>query len=206
MDRRPVQSREWSIFKKLAAFCATRKIKPNTISLFSMLGAVVASSAIIIAPHTTSSLQLGLCLVATILGVLFRLSCNLIDGMVAVEGKQRTPAGEIYNDVPDRISDVLVLAALGYLSPESVVSVALGWMVAVLSVMTAYIRMLGGSCKMKQDFGGPFAKQQRMLAAIILMFIYFIERIYNTSTIYATILLAVLAIGVALTFWLRACS
>ena len=33
-------------------------------------------------------------------GVLGRLLCNLLDGMVAVEGGKRSKSGELYNDVP----------------------------------------------------------------------------------------------------------
>jgi phosphatidylglycerophosphate synthase len=38
----------------------------------------------------------------------------------------------------------------------------LGWLAGVLAVLTAYVRMLGGSLGLKQDFSGPMAKQQRM--------------------------------------------
>lgn len=37
-------------------------------------------------------------------GVLGRLLCNLLDGMVAVEGGKRSKSGELYNDVPGLIS------------------------------------------------------------------------------------------------------
>jgi len=40
--------------------------------------------------------------------------CNLLDGMVAIEGGLKTPAGELFNDVPDRISDPLILVGAGY--------------------------------------------------------------------------------------------
>ncbi len=46
--------------------------------------------------------------------VQLRLLCNLLDGLVAVEGGLRTKTGEIYNELPDRISDALFLAAAGY--------------------------------------------------------------------------------------------
>jgi len=34
-----------------------------------------------------------------------RLICNLLDGMVAVEGGMSSPAGPVFNELPDRISD-----------------------------------------------------------------------------------------------------
>ena len=48
-----------------------------------------------------------------------RLLCNLFDGMVAVEGGFKTKSGEIYNELPDRVADVLILAGAGYAMPSS---------------------------------------------------------------------------------------
>jgi phosphatidylglycerophosphate synthase len=44
----------------------------------------------------------------------FRLLCNLLDGMVAVEGGKGSVTGPIYNEAPDRIADVLILIGAGY--------------------------------------------------------------------------------------------
>ena len=38
----------------------------------------------------------------------------------------------------------------------------LGWAAAVLAVLTAYVRVLGGSLGLTQHFIGPMAKQHRM--------------------------------------------
>ena len=46
--------------------------------------------------------------------VQLRLLCNLLDGMVAVEGGRSSPVGALYNEVPDRVADSLLLVALGY--------------------------------------------------------------------------------------------
>ncbi|NJS38761.1 MAG: CDP-alcohol phosphatidyltransferase family protein, partial [Rhodobacteraceae bacterium] len=42
-----------------------------------------------------------------------RLVCNLIDGMVAVEGGQGTKDGPFWNEAPDRASDLLFLLGAG---------------------------------------------------------------------------------------------
>src|SRR5438105_2817615 len=36
-----------------------------------------------------------------------RLLCNLLDGMVAIEGGFRSRSGEVFNELPDRVSDVV---------------------------------------------------------------------------------------------------
>src|SRR5438132_145918 len=46
--------------------------------------------------------------------VQFRLACNMLDGMVAVESGVASPVGELYNEIPDRISDAAALIGLGY--------------------------------------------------------------------------------------------
>ena len=38
----------------------------------------------------------------------------------------------------------------------------LGWIAALAAVLTAYVRLLGGSLRLAQDFCGPMAKAQRM--------------------------------------------
>nr|MBA3686446.1 CDP-alcohol phosphatidyltransferase family protein [Planctomycetota bacterium] len=90
-----------------------------------------------------------------------RLLCNLLDGMVAVEGGLRSPTGELWNDVPDRFADVLILVPVGYATgvawgPE------LGWVAGMAALLTAYQRWLGAGVGRGQDFGGPLAKPQRM--------------------------------------------
>jgi phosphatidylglycerophosphate synthase len=90
-----------------------------------------------------------------------RLLCNLLDGMVAVEGALGSRTGEVYNDLPDRIADPLLIVPAGYASglawgPE------LAWTAGLLSLLTAYIRMLGGASGLAQNFRGPMAKPHRM--------------------------------------------
>jgi phosphatidylglycerophosphate synthase len=93
--------------------------------------------------------------------------------MVAVEHGRATPTGPLFNEVPDRIADVLVLAAAGASAAAAADSgpvadwgSAAGWIAAVAALMTAYVRELGRALGAPADFGGPFAKQQRMWAIV----------------------------------------
>jgi len=85
---------------------------------------------------------------------------------VAVEGGMQSPGGAVYNDLPDRISDAVTLLGVGYSISAWPWAVDLGWAAALLAVMTAYVRVLGGACGLPQRFSGPFAKQQRMVVII----------------------------------------
>lgn len=87
-----------------------------------------------------------------------RLLCNLLDGIVAVEGGLKGKAGELFNEFPDRVEDTLFLAAAGHACGAP----ALGWACAALAAITAYIRTLGVSLGQRQDFSGPCAKPHRM--------------------------------------------
>lgn len=88
-----------------------------------------------------------------------RLLCNLIDGMVAIEGGRQTRVGVLYNELPDRVSDAATLIGAGYAVMSEPV---LGWLAALLAVMTAYIRAVGKAEGTGNDFCGPMAKPHRM--------------------------------------------
>jgi phosphatidylglycerophosphate synthase len=91
------------------------------------------------------------------------LLCNLFDGMVAIEGGRQSPVGGLYNEVPDRLADSLFIVPLGY----AIGTPWLGWAGALAAAVTAYIRVLGGSLGLAQDFRGPMAKQHRMAVLTI---------------------------------------
>lgn len=65
-----------------------------------------------------------------------RLLCNLFDGMVAIEGGKRSENGDLFNDIPDRFSDVLLLVPAGYIAGGW--GIELAWLAAILAIMTAY--------------------------------------------------------------------
>jgi phosphatidylglycerophosphate synthase len=105
-------------------------------------------------------LTAALLLVACV-GIQGRLLCNLLDGMVAVEGGKGRKAGEIYNDAPDRVADVLILVGAGY-AAGGAHGPLLGWIASVIALLTAYVRVLGRSLGAGIYFIGPMAKQHRM--------------------------------------------
>lgn len=155
--RRPVSSRDTPLFKKMAAALAKKGVTPNQISLASMFFAAAAAAVLATAD--------GWLLWAAALGIQLRLLCNLFDGMVAVEHKKGSPVGELFNEVPDRVSDSFVLIALG-LRPD--VSLALGMAAALAAMFTAYIRAMGVAAGARAHFSGPLAKQQRMAVITLL--------------------------------------
>lgn len=179
--RRPLRTRGSSTVQRLAAALARRRVTPNAISVASMVFAALGAAAMVSGVPAL--------LAAAAVCIQLRLLCNLIDGLVAVEGGMRTADGELFNEVPDRVSDSALLVAAGYACgvPE------LGWGAALAAALTAYVRALGGSLDLQQDFSGVMAKPQRMalLTAACLAGIFWIDAL--------TVALGLIAAGSAIT-------
>lgn len=159
--RRPIKTRDTRWAAATAAFLARRGVRPNTISVASVVFAAGAGGCLALthsaAPDTAPWLFLG-----AALGMQLRLLCNLFDGMVAIEGGFQTRSGEIFNELPDRFADAFVLVGAGYAAVQPAWGPTVGWLCAVLAVLTAYVRALGVSAGASQHFCGPMAKPQRM--------------------------------------------
>jgi len=134
-------------------------------------------------------------LLACAAGVQLRLLCNLLDGMVAIEGGKQSPLGGLYNELPDRLADAVLLVALGYAAAVP----WLGWLCALLAVLTAYIRAFGAGGGLAHDFSGPMAKPQRMAAMTAGCVAAAVEGALHGSRHSLLIAAAVIAAGTALT-------
>ena len=150
-ERRPIRPRRSAWAHRTAALLARSTLTPNQISCLSVVFALIGAGLLAWWPTSIGFLLAALCIV-------LRLLCNLFDGMVAVEGGKGTPAGALFNEIPDRIADSLFLIATGYAAAMP----WLGWLCALMAAITAYIRVLGGSLGLPQDFRGPMAKPHRM--------------------------------------------
>ena len=150
-NRRPVRSRGARWIQATAGYLADLRVRPNQISVASMLAAAVGAVSLVFLPQPWKA-------VICICGIQLRLLCNLLDGMVAVGHQKQSRLGALYNKFPDRLSDSFLLVALGYASGVP----WLGWLGALLAALTAYIRVFGAALGLTQDFRGPMAKQHRM--------------------------------------------
>lgn len=198
ITRRPIAARQTKWAAAVAAFLARSGARPNLISLCSILFAACAAACLFAIPLTGSAFSKVALYAGVVIFVPLRLLCNLFDGMVAVEGGFRTPLGELYNEMPDRISDVLILAGAGF-STGCQTGINLGWLCSVLAVLTAYVRAMGGATGVPQPFCGPMAKQQRMAAVIIASTLSAAELIAERPPVIMSVALAVIAAGSAVT-------
>jgi len=157
-ERRPLASRDADIARRVAAWLIARNVSANAVSVSSMGFAAVAALCLVETRTATGS-AVRILFVLAALFVQLRLLANLLDGMIAVGSRRASPVGEIYNEVPDRVADVLILVGAG-LALGGIPT--LGYLAALVAVFTAYVRALGNSAGVRALFVGPMAKPQRM--------------------------------------------
>ena len=160
-DRRPIPARQTPWASAVAGWLARAGVQPNQVSVFGVVVAALAGACIVIGARSGTGWHMALFVTAAAL-IPLRLLCNLFDGMLAVEMGLQTRSGMVYNDLPDRVADAVILVCAGYAITGIEWGRDLGWATGLLAVMTAYVRLLGGASGTTQDFSGPMAKQQRM--------------------------------------------
>jgi len=164
LQRRPLKSRDapWAI--RTAAWMARSGVSPNAISVASVVFASAAGGCLLACPVAPAGIASRLLLVGAACGIQLRLVCNLLDGMVAIEGQRRSATGGLFNEIPDRVADAVILVCAGYAARPLPHVTELGWLCACLAILTAYLRALGQTLGCGACFLGPMAKQQRMAA------------------------------------------
>jgi phosphatidylglycerophosphate synthase len=154
VSRRPIAN----IFRLTAhgvtRFCVRHHVSADAISYFSVLAAALA--ALLFWKSGAHPILLlfapGFCYI--------RLWCNMLDGMVALAAGKASWRGEILNDLPDRISDVLIFAGVahsGWMNP------IVGYWAAIFALMTAYVGMFGQAVGVQREFSGIMSKPWRMV-------------------------------------------
>lgn len=159
--RRTIQARDTKWANRLARQIAQTGVSPNMISVFSTVFAFLAGVSFLWTAKESNGNPWVHFLAGALL-IQFRLLCNLFDGMVAIEFNKKSKSGEIFNDFPDRPADIFIIVGAGYAVSMMPFGIELGWLAAVLAVLTAYVRVLGVSAGAKTYFIGPMAKQHRM--------------------------------------------
>ena len=162
-NRRPLKSRDTGWARSCAAALARGGVSPDVVSAASVAFAIWGLAAFLWSGRTEGVTR-AVALLAAAVAIQLRLLCNLLDGMGAVEHGRGGPAGPIWNELPDRISDALLLVGAGYAAAAwgPGWAVAAGWAAALLAVLTAYVRELGRGLGQTADFAGPGAKPHRM--------------------------------------------
>jgi phosphatidylglycerophosphate synthase len=174
IDRRPIATRNRKWAQVTSAWLAARNVSPNFISIAGMFACVVgglALAATSIAYHRIEWLIAAL-------GAQLRLTANMFDGMVALASGRASKVVELYNEIPDRVSDAAVFIGAGFAWGGNV---ALGYIATILAIFTAYIRAAGKIAGAPNEFCGPMAKQHRMLViTLVCLYSAFVPRSWQT--------------------------
>jgi phosphatidylglycerophosphate synthase len=153
-SRRPIADVFRSTGRVAVGFCLRHNIHPDAVSYTSIVASLLAGACLWQSGRWPWLLLLspGFCYV--------RLWLNMLDGMVAVASGQASPRGEILNDLPDRVSDVLIFAGVAHSGLCSPIS---GYWAAMLALLTAYVGTLGLAVCGRREYGGVMSKPWRMV-------------------------------------------
>lgn len=198
-NRRPLSSRNTKWARDLAARIAEREITPNQISAASM-GFAALGLLFFWMASASGPVAAAILLILAAGTMQARLLCNLLDGMVAVEGGKSTPTGPFWNEAPDRVADLLFFWGAGLAAGRP----ALGLLVGALAIGTAYLRELGRAEGMAPDFSGPMAKQHRMAALTAGCLAAALLPVGYTAAQVLTVVLWIILLGIVVTITRRA--
>ena len=102
-----------------------------------------------------------------ILGAAFaflRLWLNMFDGMVAVAAGKASKKGEIINDLPDRVSDVIIFVGMAH---SGWCHLLPAYWVAIMALLVAYVGLFGQAVGVHREFSGVMSKPWRIVALSI---------------------------------------
>jgi len=174
-SRRPIAG----IFRRTANYavriCVACNVHPDAISYTSIVASALGGVCFWRSfPHPWL-LILGplLCYV--------RLWMNMLDGMVALASGKASARGEILNDLPDRISDVLIFVGVAH---SGLCSSFSGYWAAIFALLTAYVGMMGQAVGVQREFSGVMSKPWRMVVLHIGAWITFAMIVWNESHVH----------------------
>lgn len=194
-NRRPLKSRGTRWAAAAARLALASGISADGVSILGIVISIIGAAALVVGFASPWHFLIGA------VAVQLRLLCNMLDGMVAVEGGRKSLYGAMYNELPDRIEDSLLLIAAG--ASEGIVGFLFGSLAALLAAICAYVRLLGGTLGQPQDFVGPQAKPHRMFVLTVGLIAAFFERLLRPNIYFPLdtlrLALVVVVVGTCLT-------
>jgi len=153
-SRRPIADNFRKTAQTAVRICVSLNIHPDTISYLSIVAATAAAVCF---------WQSGAHPWLLIPGVAFcylRLWFNMLDGMVALASGKASWRGEVLNDLPDRISDILIFVGVAH---SGLCNPFAGYWAALMAMLTAYVGMFGQAVGVQREFSGIMSKPWRMV-------------------------------------------
>lgn len=200
-SRRRIAARNSVFYKNAAKYLSLKNISPNQISLLSIAFAFWGMVTLMVYPKSLVIISIFLLLIF-LFCIFARVSCNLLDGMVAIEGGKQTQSGGLFNDAPDRLADSLFLIGAGFATAH-IYGIYLGFTAALLAMATAYIRNLAVANGAPWSFKGPMAKPHRMAVLSVAGILSLFVPLFPWLKYSFSIALIIICIGCIITCYLR---
>jgi len=173
-SRRPIAA----VFRRTgdaaARFCVSHGIDADAISYLSIVAALIAAIGFWKSGATRWRL------VVSPLFCYLRLWFNMLDGLVAVAAGKASRRGEILNDLPDRISDIMIFVGVAH---SGLMNPLIGYWAAIFAVLTSYVGLFGQALRVQRQFGGVMSKPWRMVALSIGAWFTFFLAPQSSSTL-----------------------
>jgi phosphatidylglycerophosphate synthase len=153
-SRRPIAESFRRTAHAATRLCVRLGIHPDVISYSSIIASFAAAIC-----FWQSGKSPWLLIIAPAFCYL-RLWFNMLDGMVAIGAGKATSRGEILNDLPDRISDIVIFIGVAH---SGLMNPLLGYWAAIFAVLTAYVGLFGQAVGVGREFSGSMSKPWRMV-------------------------------------------
>lgn len=208
-DRRAIPQRSSTWAAKLADAMVAAKLTPNRVSVGSVVFAIIGGLGFLCSALVATDGARAAWLIVAAVCIPLRLLLNMLDGMLAVEKGLHTPTGDLFNEVPDRLADLVLLATAGYATLGIWTTgsvdwgVVLGWSAAAFAILTAYVRTLGAANGVGNFFDGPMAKPARMWVLVIASLASLLEPLFDARGLLLAVALVVILLGSVLTVVMR---
>ena len=173
-SRRPIAGRFRRTARAATQLCVRLGIHPDAISYLSLVTALAAGVCF------WKSGKLPWLLLVAPLFCYLRLWFNMLDGMVAVAAAQASSRGEILNDLPDRISDVIIFAGVAH---SGLSTPLFAYWAAIFALLTAYVGLFGQALGVQREFSGMMSKPWRMVALHVGAWVSFVSLKMNRGSI-----------------------
>ena len=151
--RRPIAAAFRGTAHAAVQWCVRRHVHPDLVSYLSVFASLAAAACFWQGRHAWV-------LVLAPLFCYLRLWLNMLDGMVALASGKASPRGEILNDLPDRVSDVVIFAGVAHSGLNSPFT---AYWAAIFALLTAYVGTLGQAVGVQREFSGVMSKPWRMV-------------------------------------------
>jgi len=144
-----------ALLRPIAAALTKRGIRANDVTLGALALSAAQGAWLALMPGSAWPL------LALPMTLFVRMAMNAIDGLMAKEHGQATPAGAVLNEVSDVVADAALYLPFALIPGVSAPLVVLTVVAGIVAEMTGALGPMLGA---KRNYAGPLGKSDRALA------------------------------------------